>query len=138
MRRWFFVLMILMLPLRAWVGDAMAMQMALPGQHAPAAGAMQHPDVAPALADAPHAQVNPVALTAAADCAGHSDPQQSSGDELEAAHCEACAMCQTCHTVAVLLPGMLVAHQLSPSSPPAIMQTFASADRALLLEPPIY
>ena len=138
MRRWFFVLMVLLLPLRAWVGDAMAMQMALPGQHAPAAGAMQHLGVDSALAHAPYAQVDSVALTAAADCGGRSDAQQSSGEELEAAHCEACAKCQTCHTIAVLLPEMLAAHLLSPSSPPASMQTFASADRALLFEPPIY
>ncbi len=136
MRRWFFLLMILLLPLRGWVGDAMAMQMAVPGPHAPATGVMQHH--ADAGSDAAHAQASSVTLASADDCGGHVNAL-GTDDDMDAAHCEACAMCQTCHTVAVLLlPQVLAAAQVSPTSPPAAMQVFASADRALLLKPPIH
>lgn len=135
MRRWFFVLLILLLPLRGWVGDAMAMQMALPGPHAPATGAMQHGDGDSGPA---HTHTNSVASAAAGDCGAHTAGQGTS-DEMDATHCVACAMCQSCHTVAVLLsPDALTATQTSPASPAATMHVFASADRALLLKPPIY
>ena len=135
MRRLLFVLLILLLPLRGWVGDAMATQMALSGQHAPASGAMQHAD---SDSEPAHSLVTIIASAAAEDCAGHTGAQDT-GDESDAAHCEACAMCQTCHTVAVLQPpALLAATQSSPTSPPAIMQVFTSADRALFLKPPIH
>lgn len=135
MRRWFFVLLILLLPLRGWVGDAMAIQMALPGQHLPAAGAMPHADGDSGPA---HTLARSVAQAAADDCGGHADAQQT-GDAMDATHCEACAMCQSCHTVAVLQPqALLAAAQVSPLSPAPIMQAFASADRALFLKPPIH
>ena len=135
MRRWFFVLLILLLPLRGWVGDAMAMQMALPGQHAPASGPMQHAD---GHSEPAHAHLSPVALAAADDCGEHTTAQDP-GDESDSAHCEACAMCQTCHTVAVLQPAVLLATgQVSPTPPAGNMHGFVSADRALLLKPPIY
>lgn len=58
---------------------------------------------------------------------------------MDVGHCEACAMCQTCHTTAVLLlPELVAATPVSQVSPLAKMQVFASADRTLLLEPPIY
>ena len=127
------MLLIMLLPLRGWVGDAMAMQMALPGQHAAVSSAMQH-----ANGDSAHAQMGSMDSAAAGDCGGHTGAQDA-GDEADAAHCEACAMCQTCHTVAVLLlPDFLAGAQASPMSPSAPMKVFASADRALLLKPPIY
>ena len=109
MRRWLFVLLIMLLPLRGWVGDAMAIQMALPGQHAPASGEMQYAD---SESEPAHSHVSTIALAAANECAGDTGAQDS-GDEADAAHCEACAMCQTCHTVAVLLlPELLTAAQV--------------------------
>lgn len=136
MRRWFFVLLILLLPLRGWVGDAMAVQMAVPNQHAPAAGVMQHVDAA---SDSAHNHSGfSVTPAAADDCGGHTSAL-GTGDDMDAAHCEACAMCQTCHTVAVmLLPELLAAAQVSPTSPPTSMHVYSSADRALLLKPPIH
>ncbi len=134
MRRWFFVFLILLLPLRGWVGDAMATQMAVPGQHGPAAGAMHPVD---GTSNPLHAPMGSDALVAADDCGGHAGAQDT-GDAVDTAHCEACAMCQTCHTVAVLLlPELVAAVQVSPTSPPVARQLFASADRALLLKPPI-
>lgn len=135
MRRWFFVLLIMLLPLRGWIGDAMAVQMALPGQHAPVSGAMQHADGDSGPA---HTHGSSVALATADDCGDHTGAQIAD-DAMDAAHCEACAMCQTCHTVAMLLlPELLAATLVSPISPSANMHIFASADRALLLKPPIY
>ena len=131
MRRWLFVLLIMLLPLRGWVGDAMAIQMALPGQHAPASGEMQYAD-----SESTHAHVSTIASAAASECAGDTGAQDS-GDEADAAHCEACAMCQTCHTVAVLQsPDVLADNRASPTLPPAIMQVLTSADRALSIKPP--
>ena len=133
MRRWLFVFLIMLLPLRGWVGDAMAIQMALPGQHDPASGAMQYAD-----RDAKHAVISLDASAAVGDCGGHTGVPDA-GDASDSVHCEACAMCQTCHTVAVLqLPDLLAVAPASPVSPSAPMQVFASADRTLLLKPPIY
>ena len=135
MRRLLFVLLVLLLPLRGWVGDAMAIQMALPGHHAPASGAMQHADSG---SEPVHSHMSTIASAAADDCAEQTGAQDT-GNESDASHCEACAMCQTCHTVAVLQPpDLLAANQASPTSPPAIMQVFVSADRTLFLKPPIY
>jgi len=135
MRRWFFVLLILLLPLRGWIGDAMAVQMALPSQQVPAAVAMQH---TAGDAQAAHTHLSFIASAVADDCGGHMGAQDT-GDEMDAAHCGACAMCQTCHTVALLQPADLLATtQVSPMSPRVALQLFASAERALLLKPPIY
>ena len=133
MRLFLIALMIALLPLRGWVGDAMAMQMALTGHHAPASETSQHAD---GDSEGTNSYVSTIASAAAGDCAGHTGTQ-SIGDEPDAAHCEACTMCQTCHTVAVLQPpSLLAAIQANPTSPPATMHAFASADRALFLKPP--
>lgn len=135
MRRWFFVLLIILLPLRGWVGDAMAMQMALPGQHVQTSGAMLH---ASGNTDPAHSHGSAVALAATDDCGGHTTVQDA-GNAMDTAHCEACTMCQTCHTVAMLLvPELLAVTPVSPPSRPAAMHGFASAERALVLKPPIY
>lgn len=134
MRRWFFVFLMFLLPLRGWVGDAMAMQMALPGHHAPTSGSMQLADVD---AEPAHLHLSTMAVAAADDCGGHAGSLDTD-DAMVTTHCEVCAMCQTCHTVAVLLfPELMATLQVNPTSPPATMQVFASADRALLLKPPI-
>lgn len=117
MRRWFFLLLIVLLPLRGWIGDAMAMQMALPD---------------------PHAHVSAPALAGAGDCNGHAGAQDA-GDPIDGAHCDTCTLCQSCHTVAVLpAPEWLAATQAGPVAPAATMHVFASADRALFLKPPIF
>jgi hypothetical protein len=139
MRRWFFVLLILLLPLRGWVGDAMAVQMALPGQQVPANVAMQHADSDLHAAHShSHSHSSTIATAATDDCGGHTMAQVH-GDEMDSAHCGSCTMCQTCHSVAVLQPSdLLVTTQVSPTSPRAGLQVFASAERALLLKPPIH
>ncbi|HRA63462.1 MAG TPA: hypothetical protein PLY50_12610 [Burkholderiaceae bacterium] len=138
MRRCLYVLLILLLPLRAWVGDAMATQMSLP---APAHHAMAHAAVADhghggAATDA-HAHPAPEAIhTAADDCAGHMAPNDADSSD-DAAHCGVCAMCQTCHTVAVLeVVQFPYAGQSRPALPLFAATGFTSADRAPALKPP--
>jgi hypothetical protein len=61
MRRWFVIFLIVLLPWRAWAGDAMTLAMTAPGEHAAAAASphcADHPsatDLADADDPAPHA-----------------------------------------------------------------------------------
>lgn len=134
MRRCLYILLILLLPLRGLVGDAMATQMALPqaGAHAVATAGPVHDGHA---AEPAHAHAASAAL-GAGDCAGHGGQNESAGAH-DASHCGECAMCQTCHTVAVMvvaeIPG---AGQQHPAVPRLAATGFTSADRALALKPP--
>ncbi len=135
-RRLFFVLMIIMLPLRGWVGDAMAMQMALVGTTQPIAivqgmGAAHHDEASTAAH--PHALAPPPAV-AHGDCTDHG----ASDDPTQDTHCQTCTVCQACHAVAITLPPLDVATLASiPLPPQSAAGRFVSADRALGLKPPI-
>lgn len=135
-RQLFFALMIVMLPLRGWVGDAMALQMAPVGSTQSIAivqdmGAA-HQDDASAAAH-PHAQPAPPSV-AHGDCTDH----DASDDLTLDTHCQTCTVCQACHIVAITLPPMDVASFATISLPPqSAAGRFASADRALSLKPPI-
>lgn len=125
MRHLVLALMIVLLPLRGWVGDVMATEMA--------SSVAVHLQTAPQALD-DHAQQSQVAQ-AVPDCAGHATAQDSpEGDT----HCATCTVCQACHTVA-LLPEP--AHSAAVLSPPALPYSpaaaFASAHVALGQKPPI-
>lgn len=138
MRHLVLALMIALLPIRGWVGDVMATEMASPkatqpanatkmvAAHAHGAGAEGHFDHV--SADAPAAQPAP-------DCAGH-----GAGDSSPAAdaHCESCTACQACHTVALspLIPALHAA-TAAPALPRSPAAHFASAPAALGQKPPI-
>jgi cytochrome c553 len=117
MRTFLIALMIALLPLRGWVGDVMAEQMALPSMKVAAP------------VGAPHAH-----------CAMHdasADTTQAQDGSAQQHH-EACSACQACHTLAleavlstVTLPAPV--HIVTPF----LAFTFASADRALSVKPPI-
>ena len=138
MRHFLLALMIVLLPLRGWVGDVMATEMAAPrlvqvqaametvADHADAAGAGTHSD---------HASAQVAAVPAAPDCAGHdADDSAPSSD----AHCASCALCQACHIVALSPPAAQALPVLSPFVPPhSPVASFASADAALGQKPPI-
>lgn len=127
MHRWFLLLLVLLLPLRGWIGEAMAgemLQQALAGGHA--AMATQAP--------ADHA----------GDCAGHG---KGPGGAEAAAHgvdpaghdaCPTCAACQACSAVA-LQPGapLPLAAGFTQAAPRAGHRGHASAAPAPLLKPPI-
>ena len=142
MRRFSFVLVIALLLLRGWMGEAMATGMALAplqplpsatqtvAAHAHAPGAQMHVGheaAEPALFD--EAQ-------AVHDCTGGADSEDPS--HAGPAHCDACAACQACHTVAL---SPLAPSTASISMPPALPRSsatqFASAVAALGQKPPI-
>jgi cytochrome c553 len=116
MRAFVIALMIALLPLRGWVGDAMAAQMALPLVQAAAHAGASH-----------------------VDCPLHGasaqmDQAQDDGTDQDGA----CTVCQACHTLALEAsapssaiqdPARIVASIAAPD--------FASADRALSVKPPI-
>lgn len=139
MRRLTFVLMIALLMLRGWMGEAMATGMALaPLQPLPVATTViaTHAHEMGAQAHFDHKTAEPEALhTAQAmhDCTG----EPSSDDALHA-ECDACAACQACHTVA-LAPLAASAHPVfsARALPNAPTAQFASADPARGQKPPI-
>lgn len=138
-RRILFLLMVVLLPLRGWVGDAMALQTVL-------AGGMAHAAQADTASAAAHGQQghhglaidHPRHASAVAppngDCADPSD-----GDSgLPHGHCTTCTACQTCHTVAITAPsaGMVGGGPMT-ALPSLVEPRFASADRAPGFKPPI-
>lgn len=123
MRRYIVILMILLLPLRSWAGDLMAVLMTTQALSA--------------------ASASVVALQASSDvneCAGHSAVQSETPDTgaVEDGHCNTCVTCQICHSVALVnisLPslGEPAASHVRSSSP----ASFASATLADSVKPPI-
>jgi hypothetical protein len=146
MRHLLLALLVTLLPLRGWIGDAMATQMAAgqiqhsqSQQHGQHHGAPQtvadHQDETLAAAHFDHEEAAQALPAAEPDCAGH-----GMGADAPAAdgHCDSCAACQACNTVALSLTGP----DLSPafkslSLPFPAADHFASADSALRQKPPI-
>lgn len=125
MRHIVLALMIVLLPLRGWVSDAMATEMA--------SGGTSHVQMgANAMANHSHP---PMVIETAPDCAGHS---AGAGAAETDARCATCAACQVCHTVALpyaTTPSSAVSARPALSCPPAVK--FASALVALGQKPPI-
>lgn len=125
MSRWLLLVMIVLLPLRGWAGDAMAAEMsARQVQNAAVAVASQ--------GQAPHHEA------AHDDCAGHAlDPQ--AGPAAQDADCPTCAMCQACSALALVSfaadTGAAAPGQQHPSG---AFARFASADEARGFKPPIF
>ena len=128
MRRWLLILVVLLLPLRAVVGSAMAGQMLQPHGQADAT-AVHH---AHAATGAPHAPAHDCehAAPAAGEAADDTQPQ-AGGD------CPTCASCQVCSSVA-LFPDTFQAPVVGFSQPPpqALQGTYASAEPLLAFKPP--
>jgi hypothetical protein len=136
MRRCLYILLILMLPLRGWMGDAMAMQMAFPASapHAVMAGGQAQSKLAGEQAHVHH--VSTVMQMGFDVCGGHGAADDP-GNRDETSHCGECALCQTCHTVAVLrVADISDAGLQRPAVPRLAAPGFTSADRALVLKPP--
>lgn len=144
MRILLLALMIALLPLRGWVGDAMAMEMV--------ASALNDTEIAMDFA-APHADnTRPkgeyhaqATAMAHADCPGHT-AMATSGDSptddshpVHAADCATCAACQICHTVALTPVAWHIGTYALPAvQPQASSHHFASAERAPGFKPPIF
>lgn len=113
--------MIVLLPLRGWVGDAMAMEMEM---------------MAPATAQAEPASDMHTDMAMMDDCPGHAAAHD--GAQAKTVDCNTCTVCQICHAVA-LTPSVpyLAPAPLPASRPPAVAPHFASAERAPGFKPPI-
>lgn len=121
-------LMIALLPLRSWAGDAMAVEAAAPALGGPA------PAGQAAMDDCHqnHGQ-------AAGHAMGHeAAPADTTQDEHTGADCGTCTACQICHSVALtaVLPQAL-APVLPAAAPRSSQPRYASAAPAPGLKPPI-
>ena len=141
MRRWILLIMIALLPMRGWIGDAMATEMASSSSqvnseqrqyateiivdHAHSSGAADHFD---------YENVQKHSATSGSDCFDHSGAGEASDGE----HCTTCTVCLVCHTVA-LSPGFAGSDAaLSPVLPPhSPVALFVSADPTHGKKPPI-
>ena len=144
MRFLLLALMIALLPLRGWMGDVMATEMAASqGQarqiaaktmasHAHSAGEtdhLHHKMTAPE-ATQPDAQLDtPSASPSNPDCLDHATDAASHGQ---------CGSCQACHTVALSSAALTLRPVFHPFTLPASAAAqFASAEAALGQKPPI-
>ena len=138
MRTLLFVLMLTLLLLRGWTGDAMANDMALASlqhPHQPQQSTIKtiatHTDGKSAEANFDHES----AMPAMHGCAGHAaDGTAPSAD----GHCPSCDVCQACHSVA-LTPAAVGAAPVfgSCTQPRAKAARFASAEAAPGHKPPL-
>lgn len=128
MRHLVLALMIALLPVRGWVGDAMAAQMLSGRMEAAAAQAQPLP--------AGQAQA------AAMECPGHAAqpqaPEAQTGQPASHEACVCCVTCLVCSSAALAVAGTEAAgHSLFHAAPPAGSAAFASAEVFPLLKPPI-
>lgn len=127
------VLLVALMPLRSWAGDAMAIRMA-GGGHTPVVLVASAHEECPGHHGPATSQPGNVAGVAATS--GHAD----SGSVANAAqdHCANCASCQACFTVALTSLPAVIAPLTAHNSPPhAGLKSFTSADIALGRKPPI-
>lgn len=123
MRRWLLLLMILLLPLRGWVGDALAGEMLR--QHV-AAEARQDPGG--------HHEVR---VAHGHDCDEHGTAAQAQAQPVQLGDCATCASCQVCSAVALwpLAPPAVLA-SLSQPQPHGGEPACTSAEPAHAFKPP--
>ena len=121
MRYLIVALMIFLLPLRGWTGDAMATHMAV--------------TAVSSETGATHTQEK----SALTDCAGHQGGGQADSSVSDSAKAGTCQVCQACHTVA-LSSSTGLDSVLFVAPPPLLVTTaqFTSADTALGQKPPIF
>ena len=125
MRRFFVIILIATLPLRAWAGDMMAVGMMAKNVNMP---------VAAHLPCAEHDAGESGALQQSPDSTEASDASEVS----PSAHCDTCVACQICHSVALASPAILQAPAVTtPAQPASRSARFASALLAIGLKPPI-
>lgn len=138
MRVVFFALMIALLPLRGWMGDAMATEMALAQLQHTAEIMASHAQGTSAGADFYHEAGAPEAVQegpVAHDCA---EPASDDAFHAGNTYCGSCAACQACHTLALLpMATDLNALVSERTLPRAASTPFASAEAALDQKPPI-
>ena len=141
MRRCILLIMIALLPMRGWIGDAMATEMASSRSQVNSEQSQSateiiagHAHLAGAADYFGYKNVQENSVTPGTDCFDHS----GAGEASDGAHCNTCTVCQVCHTVA-LSPGFAGSDAaLSLVTPPhSPVALFASADPAHGKKPPI-
>lgn len=133
MRIFVLLLAIVLLPLRGWMGDAMAMQ-SMPPPPASPQHAMAHGGH-----EAPAATTLPPCHGAAMDAAAKPDHDMSGDDNAHdmSSHTN-CTACQVCHSVALAAPELPPGVQQAPHAVPrANAAGYASAEPQPLRKPPI-
>ena len=133
MRPLLLAIMIVLLPIRGWLGDAMAVEMV---RHSLPA-AMEAATVASAAAEAHcHEAMD-------ADAGGDIAMAMSAHGSSNTSHndhqgCGTCVACQVCHTVALGgMPLVAIVHGAPQASPAAHAARFVSAEPVQGLKPPI-
>ena len=143
MRFFVLALMMVLLPLRGWTGDAMATDMAV----SMAAQQMHQTAAAPEKTDAHQghqghdshedhsdhaAHEAPTQVMAnTVDCLSHADCSKAHAADHSAGTCESCSACQACHNVALLVTSDELKPRLNSLwTPTAVADPFASADAA--------
>lgn len=130
MRHLVLALMIALLPIRGWVGDAMAAQMLADRMEAAAVQAL------PVQAQPGDAQA------AHEECPGHAAQAQAPDAQPQppATHeaCASCVTCQVCSSAALAVSRLEAqAHPIPHARPDAGSAAFASAEAVPVLKPPI-
>lgn len=141
MRTLLLAIMIVLLPVRGWLGDAMAIEMV---RHSlPAAMAMASQEAAPmatAAAEAHcHEAMDAGGSGMSMDMSSHgSSHDGSSSDHSDHQGCGTCTACQVCHTVALGgLPLADTVNDVPRMQPMAHAARFVSAEPVSGLKPPI-
>ena len=137
MRTLLLAIMIVLLPIRGWLGDAMAVEMV---RHSLPA-AMEAATMASAAAEAHCHEAMDAAGDMAMDMsahAGHDDDGTGSNNHGDHQGCGTCVACQVCHTVALGgMPLVAIVHGAPQASPAAHAARFVSAEPVQGLKPPI-
>jgi hypothetical protein len=147
MRFFVLALMMVLLPLRAWTGDAMATDMAV------TLAAEQMQQTAPKLQESgshhghqhhenhhDHAAHEAEVLVSAntADCISHVACDQTHGTHHAGETCESCSACQACHNVPLLVGATELKSDLSALwTLNGLADPFVSAEAAPDQKPPI-
>jgi hypothetical protein len=122
MRRFIFILMLALLPLRGWMGEAMATEMAAITLIASKASNT------PAIAEL-HSKI------IKSDCEMHAGMTK---DNSESESKQSCTHCQACHATGLVTTVEIISYSsIHFSQPQAFSSHFASANIALGQKPPI-
>ena len=136
MRRFVFNLMIALLPLRGWMGEAMATEMAT--MHLIAAQSINTPaDVIFGTKIGVSPSSSSMSASAMpADCEVHANAALDSADA--SASAQTCADCQSCHAAGLVCTVQIISTITARNpAPDTLVSPFASAHLALGQKPPI-
>jgi hypothetical protein len=131
MRFFVLALMMVLLPLRGWTGDAMATEMALNS-------AVQQMHQTAATKQTADAHGGHQTHNSPTDHSDHATQDAGHGAGHSAGTCESCSACQACHTVALLVDVNELKLRFNAIWTPTVgADPFVSADAAPDQKPPI-